>query len=88
MKAMQFTCPSCGWSITTPGGIEDVQKHVMMHRDEKHPEMQMTEEKFRSLVKEIDVPDVEKPKITTGGKIEQKEQTEAWRVQEEIGKRM
>ena len=80
-KALQFTCPTCGWSVTTPFGEEDLTKHVMMHKEARHPDMKMTEEKFRSMVKEVDIM-AASPK----GEITPKEQTEAWRTQENIGK--
>jgi uncharacterized short protein YbdD (DUF466 family) len=87
MKALQFTCPTCGWSITTPGGMEDLQKHVMMHKDEHHPDMKMTQEQFKARVKEVEIMGGEMKKGSPG-KITQKEESEAWRAQENIGKRM
>jgi hypothetical protein len=81
-KALQFTCPTCGWSVTTPFGEGDLTKHVMMHKEAHHPDMKMTEDQFRSRVKEVDIM-MSSPK----GKITQKEETEAWRSQENIGKR-
>ena len=68
--------------MTTPYGEEDLTKHVMMHKEAHHPDMKMTEEQFRSKVKEVDV-----MMPSSKGKIEQKEETEAWRSQENIGKR-
>lgn len=82
MKAMRFTCPSCGWSITTPRGMEDLYKHVMMHKEDAHPDMKMTEEKLKSMIKTVDV-EGSLPK----GKSMQKEESKAWRAQENIGKR-
>jgi hypothetical protein len=70
---MQFTCPSCGWSITTPMGMEDLTKHVMMHKEDAHPDMKMTEGKFKSMVKTVAVEASSPPK----GKGMQKEESEA-----------
>ena len=69
--------------MTTPFGEEDLTKHVMMHKENHHPDMKMTEEKFKSMVKEVDIMTAS-PK----GNASQKEETEAWRSQENIGKRL
>ena len=67
--------------MTTPFGEGDLTKHVMMHKEAHHPDMKMTEDQFRAKVKEVDV------MTSSKGKITQKEETEAWRSQENIGKR-
>ena len=87
MKGQQFTCPSCGWSVTTPHGMEDLQKIVMVHKDDHHPDMKMTQQQFMDRVKEVEMMGGEMKKGGPG-KITQKEESEAWRAQENIGKRM
>ena len=82
VKAEQFNCP-CGFSITTPGGRDDLMKHVMMHKEDHHPDMKMSQAQLESMIKQVDV-------VVMGPRNEgnmQKEETEAWRVQESIGKR-
>ncbi len=88
MKAQQFTCPSCGWYVATPHGMEDLQKTVMMHKDDHHPDMKMTPEQFMARVKDVEISGGETMMKGGSGKITQKEESEAWRAQENIGKRM
>jgi len=86
VMAKQFTCPVCGWSITSPHGDKDVAKHGMMHKEDQHPDMKLTEKEFMSMVATVE--------ITKGwsvnypvGSITPIEYTEADRAQQQIGKR-
>ena len=82
VKGEQFNCP-CGFSVTSPGGREDLMKHVMMHKEDRHPDMKMSQQQLESMIKQVDI-------VVMGPKNQgsmQKEETEAWRVQETIGKR-
>jgi predicted small metal-binding protein len=54
VKAEQFSCP-CGFSITTTGGREDLMKHVMLHKNDHHKDMKLTEEQLNSMIKKVDV---------------------------------
>jgi hypothetical protein len=86
--AKQFTCPTCGFTIATPTGMDELVKFVTMHKDENHPEMQMSQEQFMSLVKDVQVMGAEPmKKMGRKGKVEQKEESEAWKAQENVGKR-
>jgi len=81
-KAKQFTCPSCGWSVTTPFGENDLTKHVTMHKENHHPDMKMADDKFKSMVKEVDI-----RMAPAEGNIAQKEETDTWKSQENVAKR-
>jgi len=56
-EGLQFTCPVCGWSVTTPKGEEDLNKHVGMHHEDYHADMEMTPEQARSLVRRVNMPE-------------------------------
>ncbi len=95
MKGQQFDCPVCGWSVTTPHGMDDLKKTVMMHKDDHHPDMKLSEKEAMGMVKEVDMMGGKMSEMKEGemmkggsGKITQKEESEAWRAQENIGKRM
>ncbi len=53
--AKQFTCPTCGWSITDPSGTEDMMKFVQMHKDMHHPDMKATKEQIMTMVKDVEI---------------------------------
>ena len=53
--AKQFTCPTCGWSITDPKGMEDMMKIVQMHKDMHHPDMKDSKEHIMSIVKDVEI---------------------------------
>lgn len=83
--AKHFTCPTCGWSITSPGGEKDVMKYVKMHKDEAHPDMQLPPEKIKEMM--IDAEINLMWSVTPRGVVAPMEYSEAWRAQENIGKR-
>ncbi|HEY3420698.1 MAG TPA: hypothetical protein VGK23_09115 [Methanomassiliicoccales archaeon] len=82
VKALQFNCP-CGFSLITPNGMEELMKHVTAHKSDRHPDMNLSQKQLDSMIKEVDIV-VMGPKNV--GNM-QKEETEAWRVQESIGRR-
>lgn len=53
--AKQFTCPTCGWSITDPSGSVDMMKFVQMHKDMHHPDMKATPEQIMGMVKDVEI---------------------------------
>ncbi|HEY3420774.1 MAG TPA: helix-hairpin-helix domain-containing protein [Methanomassiliicoccales archaeon] len=53
--AKQFTCPTCGWSITDPSGTEELMKFVQMHKDMKHPDMKATKDQIMAMVKDVEI---------------------------------
>jgi hypothetical protein len=85
--AKQFICPTCGFSVTTPMGMDDLVAHVTTHKDKHHPDVKMTQEQFMARVKDVDVMGAAPMKKGGKGKIEQKEESEAWKAQENVGKR-
>jgi hypothetical protein len=55
VTAKQFTCPTCGFSVVTPAGMSDLMKHVTMHKESQHPDMQMSESELLAKVKDIEL---------------------------------
>ena len=53
--AKQFTCPTCGFNVATPAGMSDLMKHVTMHKESQHPDMQMSESELMSKVKDVEL---------------------------------
>jgi hypothetical protein len=53
--AKQFTCPTCGWSITDPSGTEELMKFVQMHKEMNHPDMKATKDEIMASVKDVDI---------------------------------
>jgi predicted small metal-binding protein len=51
MGAMN-TC-SCGWTIVSPLGAEDVKKHTMIHLKDAHPGTVMTPDEIMAHIKQI-----------------------------------
>lgn len=84
VKAKQFTCP-CGFSVTSPYGTDDVMKHAAVHGSERHPEMKPSKDQLMEMVKDVEV-EVKSTGKVHRGVITQKEETDAWKVQERIGK--
>jgi predicted small metal-binding protein len=62
-EGKQFTCPVCGWTMTTPKGEEDLMKHVGMHKEDFHADMEMTPDQVASLVKTVNIPEPMKQKM-------------------------
>ena len=56
-EGLQFTCPVCSWTVITPKGEEDLNKHVQMHKQDYHADMSMTPEQARSMVKKVNMPE-------------------------------
>jgi len=92
MNGQQLDCPICGWSVTTPHGMDDVKKNVMMHAKDYHPDLKLSDKDVTDMTKSVEIMGgAMKPReMKKGGpgKITQKEESEAWRAQENIGKRM
>jgi hypothetical protein len=53
--AKQFTCPTCGFSVATPVGLSDLMKHVTLHKETNHPDMQMSESELMARVKDVEL---------------------------------
>ncbi len=83
--AKHFTCPVCGWSITSPDGEEDVAKHVKMHKEEKHPSIELAPDQMKKMMIDAEINLVWS--VTPRGVVTPMEYSEAWRAQENIGKR-
>ena len=41
----------CGWTIVSPMGEMDVKKHAMMHIQDAHPGMRMSDQDMMKLIK-------------------------------------
>ncbi len=54
-EGKQFTCPVCGFTVATPKGEEDLMKHVQMHKQDFHGDMEMTPEQVASRVKTVNM---------------------------------
>lgn len=50
--AKMLSCP-CGWTLISPQGDEDVKKHTMIHLHDTHPEMTVTEDDLKKMVKTV-----------------------------------
>lgn len=35
-KMKSFTCPTCGWTVITPFGEEDIIEHAILHSKQHH----------------------------------------------------
>ncbi len=84
VKAKQYTCP-CGFSVTSPYGTDDVMKHAAVHGSERHPDTKTSKDQMMEMVKEVEIEMPGSGKARKGV-ITQKEETDAWRIQERIGK--
>lgn len=43
----------CGWTIISPKGEMDVKKHAMMHVQDAHPGMKITDEQMMKMMKRM-----------------------------------
>lgn len=50
--ANMMSC-ECGWTMITPMGEADLKKHVMMHMQDAHPSMRMTNEQMMKMMKTV-----------------------------------
>jgi len=55
VTAKQFSCPTCGWSITDPSGSEEMMKFVQMHKAKQHPDMKLSNEQIMATVKDVEI---------------------------------
>lgn len=55
VAAKQLTGPVCGFTVITPHGEEELMNHVGMHEEDEHPDMQMTPDQVKSLVKNVEM---------------------------------
>ena len=44
---------SCGWTIVSPLGAEDVVKHTMIHLKDNHPGSSLTPDEIMARIKQI-----------------------------------
>jgi predicted small metal-binding protein len=44
---------SCGWTIVSPQGPEDVRKHTVIHLKDVHPGSVMTPEEIMAHIKQL-----------------------------------
>lgn len=35
-KMKSFTCPTCGWTVITPFGDDDIVEHAILHSKQHH----------------------------------------------------
>ncbi len=61
-EGLQFICPVCSFTVITPKGEEDLMKHVQMHKQDFHGDMEMTPEQVASRVKAVNMPEPMKQK--------------------------
>jgi len=43
----------CGWTMISPMGDKDVKKHVMMHMQDAHPTMKMSDDQMMKMMKRM-----------------------------------
>jgi len=46
------TC-ACGWTIISPIGAEDVQKHLLIHLHDTHPGTKVSDGELRTMIKAV-----------------------------------
>jgi len=46
------TC-ACGWTIISPIGPEDVQKHLHIHLHDTHPGTKVSDGELRTMIKTV-----------------------------------
>jgi hypothetical protein len=80
--AKQFTCPTCGFNVATPAGMSDLMTHVTMHADTHHPDMQMSEAKLTSMVKDVELRGAVPEKMLSKEMFKPKEESKAWDTNE------
>jgi predicted small metal-binding protein len=52
VMAKMLSC-DCGWTIFSPQGEGDVAKHAMIHVQDAHPGMTMTEDQAMKMMKSV-----------------------------------
>jgi len=52
VMAKMVSCP-CGWTLISPQGDEDVKKHTMIHVQDTHPGMTMTQDDLTKMIKSM-----------------------------------
>ena len=50
--ANMATC-ACGWTIISPQGAQDVQKHISIHVSDAHPGTKVSEGELRAMIKSV-----------------------------------
>ena len=50
--ASMIAC-DCGWTLVSPAGDADVEKHAKMHAADAHPGMTITDEQMSGMIKRI-----------------------------------
>lgn len=53
--AKQFTC-SCGWTLISPVGEDDVLKYAEMHANEYHADMNLGREQLKGSIRTVPMP--------------------------------
>jgi predicted small metal-binding protein len=43
----------CGWTLVSPSGESDIKKHAMMHMQDAHAGMSMSEEEMMKMIKSV-----------------------------------
>ncbi|HTT34944.1 MAG TPA: DUF1059 domain-containing protein [Thermoplasmata archaeon] len=51
MGAMQVC--SCGWTLISPLGADDIVYHVQLHLKEHHPGTKLSESEIRELIRTV-----------------------------------
>ena len=46
------TC-ACGWTVISPQGADDVQKHLHIHVKDVHPGTAVSDGELRSMIKTV-----------------------------------
>jgi len=50
--ASMVSC-DCGWTLVSPAGDADIKKHAMIHAEDAHPGMQISDEQMSKMIKQI-----------------------------------
>jgi hypothetical protein len=50
--ASMMSC-ECGWTLVTPKGDGDLKKHAMMHMQDAHPGMHLSDEQMKKMMKTV-----------------------------------
>lgn len=50
--AKMSTC-TCGWTVISPQGDEDVAKHTRIHLQDTHPETSVSDAELRNMIKSV-----------------------------------
>ena len=44
---------ACGWTVISPIGAEDVQKHLFIHLHDNHPGTTVSEGEIRTMIRTL-----------------------------------